>query len=318
MEIFGIRLVGFNESSGKKLLLTFAVIGVIFLARSALRFIARTFFSGRKNLPLRFWTHQAISLLCAFVLVLGLLSVWFNEPAQLTAILGFFSAGVAFALQKVITAFAGYLVILRGKTFSVGDRILMGGVRGDVIALGFMQTKIMEMGQPPSVQTDKPAMWVKSRQFTGRIVTVTNDKVFDEPIYNYTHDFPYIWEEISLPIAYRFDRATVERVLIESARKHALSISSLTQKAVEEMQRRYDTDIQGLGPKVYLRITDNWLEFTVRFIVHDHGTRSVKDAMTREILDALDRAGIGIASATYEIVGVPPLQVKLSNGNARQ
>ncbi len=45
---------------------------------------------------------------------------------------------------------AGYMVILRGKTFNVGDRIVMGGVRGDMIALDFMQTTIMEMGQPPA------------------------------------------------------------------------------------------------------------------------------------------------------------------------
>ena len=65
-----------------------------------------------------------------------------------------------------------------------------------------MQTQIMEMGQSPQEQADAPAMWVHSRQFTGRIVTVTNDKVFDEPVYNYTHEFPYIWDEISLPVAY--------------------------------------------------------------------------------------------------------------------
>ncbi len=34
---------------------------------------------------------------------------------------------------------------------TVGDRISMGGVRGDVMRLGFIQTTIMEMGQPPSV-----------------------------------------------------------------------------------------------------------------------------------------------------------------------
>ena len=40
---------------------------------------------------------------------------------------------------------AGYVVILRGQMFSVGDRIAMGGVRGDVIGLRFTQTVIMEM-----------------------------------------------------------------------------------------------------------------------------------------------------------------------------
>ena len=37
-----------------------------------------------------------------------------------------------------MTSFAGYLVIMRIKTFTIGDRIKMGGVRGDVISLGLL------------------------------------------------------------------------------------------------------------------------------------------------------------------------------------
>ena len=57
-------------------------------------------------------------------------------------------------------------------------------------------------------------------------------------------------------------------------------------------------------------MTDNWLELTVRFVAEDHGVRDLKDAMTRDILAALDEAGIGIASATFEIVGLPPLRLQ--------
>jgi len=35
----------------------------------------------------------------------------------------------------------------------------------------------------------------------------------------------------------------------------------------------------------------------------------VKDAMSREILAELERAKIGIASTTFEIVGVPTLHI---------
>ena len=137
-----------------------------------------------------FWTGQAIQLVTAILLLLGLVSIWFDDPTRLTTALGLVTAGLAFALQKVITAVAGYGVILRGKTFHVGDRITMGGVRGDVVALGFIQTTIMEMGQPPSVPSADPAIWVRSRQYTGRIVTVSNAKIFDEPVYNYTRTSP--------------------------------------------------------------------------------------------------------------------------------
>jgi small-conductance mechanosensitive channel len=133
-----------------------------------------------------FWTRQAIQLTIAALVLLGIVSIWFDDPMRLATALGLVTAGLAFALQKVVTALAGYMIILRGKTFNVGDRIRMGGVRGDVIALSFMQTTIMEMGQPPPVQKDELAMWVRSRQYTGRIVTVSN-ATFSMSPYTTTH-----------------------------------------------------------------------------------------------------------------------------------
>lgn len=40
-----------------------------------------------------------------------------------------------------------------------------------------------------------------------------------------------------------------------------------------------------------------------------YGVRDVKDQMARELLTELDEAGIGLASATFEVVGLPPLRV---------
>jgi small-conductance mechanosensitive channel len=217
---------------------------------------------------------------------------------------------VAFALQRVITAVAGYFVILRGKTFNVGDRIVMGGVRGDVIDLSFMQTRIMEMGQSPKEQGDAPSMWVRSRQFTGRIVTVTNDKVFDEPVYNYTREFPYIWDEINLPIRYQDDRARAEQILLEAARRHAVTQDRIGEQEVKRIHDSFGIDMGEIDPKTFWRITDNWLEVTVRFLAPDHGVRTIKDAMSRDILAALDEAKIGIASGTYAIVELPPIKVE--------
>ena len=48
----------------------------------------------------------------------------------------------------------------------------------------------------------------------------------------------------------------------------------------------------------------------MRFIVDTHRIRSAKDAMSRQIIDELDKAGIGIASATYDIVGFPPIEIR--------
>jgi len=141
-------------------LLTLAVVVVVMLARWLMRAIARAVVRGNTKLWRgRFWTHQGISVLSAVILIVGIVSIWFDNPARLGTFVGLVTAGIAVALQKAITSLAGYFVILRGNTFSVGDRIVMGDVRGDVVALGFMQTTIMEMGQPPPVQSADPAMW---------------------------------------------------------------------------------------------------------------------------------------------------------------
>jgi small-conductance mechanosensitive channel len=163
-------------------LLTLAVVVVVMLARWLMRAIARAVVRGNTKLWRgRFWTHQGISVLSAVILIVGIVSIWFDNPARLGTFVGLVTAGIAVALQKAITSLAGYFVILRGNTFSVGDRIVMGDVRGDVVALGFMQTTIMEMGQPPPVQSADPAMWVHSRQFTGRVVTISNSEIFQKP-----------------------------------------------------------------------------------------------------------------------------------------
>ena len=319
MEFLGITWVGINGENGKKVLLSLAFVVVVLVASAVLRWIVGLFLNrtDHATIQTKFWTRQAVSLAAAVTLVVGLLSIWFNDPTRLATAFGLMSAGMAFALQQVITSIAGYFVILRGSTFTVGDRISMGGVRGDVMRLGFIQTTIMEMGQPPSVQSADPAMWVKSRQFTGRIVAVTNSKIFAEPVFNYTREFPYIWEEMVIPITYKADRSKVESIMLDAARAHAIDPNVMASEAIRDLKERFGVEPLDLGPRVFFRITDNWLELTIRFVVHTHGIRDVKDAMSRAIVESLDRVGIGIASATYDIVGFPVLELRAVPGAAQ-
>ena len=120
VQLFGVRLVGVNAENGKKLLFSVVfVIGVLFLGR-VLRWLAHRNAWDRASRRLAFWAHQGISITVAIITIVGLVSIWFDNPATLTTAAGMVTAGLAFALQRVVTAFAGYLVILRGKTFSVG------------------------------------------------------------------------------------------------------------------------------------------------------------------------------------------------------
>ena len=129
-------------------------------------------------------------------------------------------------------------------------------------------------------------------------------------MYNYTRAFPYIWDEINLPVKYGDDSDRVEQLLLDSARRHALTHDKIGEDEVKRLEEAFGINIGDVDPRVYWRLTDNWLELTIRFLAPDHGIRPIKDAMSRDILSGLNEAKIEIASGTYAIVEMPPLRIQ--------
>ena len=160
LQVFGVTLIGLTPENGRKLLVSVAlVVGVTLIGWLLTRAIALLTERTRSR-RVAFWVRQGVSLLTGLAVIVGLVSIWFDDPTRLTNAVGLITAGVAVAMQRVLTSVAGYFLVLRGSLFNVGDRIVIGGVRGDVAALGILQTTIMEMGEAPSEQPDAPAIWV--------------------------------------------------------------------------------------------------------------------------------------------------------------
>lgn len=312
-QAFGVTLVGATPENGKKLLITAAALFLAWFVAWGSKRLLRGIGAPVRARRTMFWVRQGISIVLAAIVLVAIVSIWFDDPTRLTTAAGLVTAGLAFAMQRVVTAVAGYFVILRGSTFNVGDRIVMGGVRGDVIALGFMQTTVMEMGQPASVQNADPAMWVRGRHYTGRIVTISNAKIFDEPIYNYSREFPYLFEEITVPVHIQ-DAHRAEGILLDAARRCAGDIAELGAEDLDELCRRYFIKKTEAGPRVFWRLTDNWLELSLRFLAKDHDIRSVKDAIARQLVERFTNEGIEVASATFEVVGVPEFRLRSADG----
>jgi small-conductance mechanosensitive channel len=310
IRVFGVTLVGLNGQTLSKVLMTLILVTGLILVAAGARMLLRGILRGPGHERGYFWGRQAIRLIAAAALIIGLISIWFEDPTRLATFAGLISAGVAIALQRVITSFAAYLIILRGRIFNVGDRITIGGVRGDVVALDFMQTTVMEMGQTPAEQGDSPSMWVHGRQYSGRLVRITNDKIFDTPVYNFTRAFPFMWEEMHLPISFSADRKKAEAILLDVARRHTREIVEQARPGFESLRQQFRAIRESsIEPRIFMRLTDNWVELSVRFLVEPDRVRDRKDAMSRDLLAGLEAAGIGIASTTFEIVGLPTLHV---------
>ena len=143
------------------------------------------------------YVRRAVHFIAFLVALVALGFVWdvFSSRAGLG--FGFFAAGLAFAVQEVIGAVAGWFNILLGGIYRIGDRIEIAGVRGDVIDITPLRTKILETGVTDPPPTGVPAttdQWVHARQPTGRLVVVSNKATFDQPVFNYSSLWEFVWQ----------------------------------------------------------------------------------------------------------------------------
>lgn len=246
----------------------------------------------------RYYAQKAVTYAFIGLVLIAISIIWSAFAGRVGVVLGVVAAGVAFAMQEVIGALAGWVNIVVGRIYHVGDRIEMGdGVRGDVMDVSPLRTKILEIGSEvdESDEEETPS-WVRGRQYTGRVVAVSNKATFTEPVYNYTAIFEYIWEEIAFPISYRSDWKKAEEVIQDEV--DSVSASLGAQEAMRTLYRRYPVPMAEVKPRVFIRATENWMELAARFVVPVRTARSTKDELTRRIYERLAEAGVAIASRT--------------------
>jgi small-conductance mechanosensitive channel len=283
-------LLADNQSVAGRLATTAVVLAVGLLVAAAAGAVLR-----RREDPFDRYVSRKIARGAVTVVVIVVLAaVWRPFAGRLGVVLGFVTAGVAFAMQEVIGAFAGWVSIATGRLYRVGDRVDVGGVRGDVIDITPLRTTLMEMGSPT-----ESTSWVGGRQLTGRIVSVSNKSVFTAPVFNYSAAFDFLWEELVVPIPYDEDWHRAEQILADAVRN--VSANADARAAIEQMRRSYPIPPADLEPRVFVRATDNWVELAARFVVPVRTARSAKDDISRHVIAELERHGVRIASVTSTV-----------------
>lgn len=226
------------------------------------------------------------------------LSIWLGFGSSFTVAMGILGAGIAFASQEVIGSFAGYLNIVTGNLFRIGDRIRIGNVVGDVLDISMLRTTVMEIGE-----------WVKADQYTGRIVTIANRVVFSDPVFNYTQHWHYLWDEITIPITYDSNWRRAGEIMLEHGQEYSCDFQADAQAELGEMVKTYLVHETPVEPMLYIVMTDNWIEMTLRYVVEARKRREVKGQLHHKLLQHFEaELDITVASATFEIVGFPPLR----------
>jgi small-conductance mechanosensitive channel len=278
-----------------KLLLSLLILVITLVTHWALRNLLRK----RVSEP----THiHTLSMLIRNTLYVAsgilILFVWLGSGSNLTVAMGILGAGIAFASQEVIGSFAGYVNIVTGNLYHIGDRVRIGDVMGDVLDISILRTTVMEIGE-----------WVRADQYTGRIVTVANRFVFSAPVFNYTQHWRYLWDEIMIPVTYASNWQRAGEIMLERGKSYTSHLQEQAQAKIDQLAERYPLYDTTIAPTLYAVMTDNWIELTLRYVVDAHERRGVKARLHQELLQRFEaEPNVTVASATFEIVGFPPLK----------
>jgi small-conductance mechanosensitive channel len=281
-----------------------ALAGLFLLVRLLQRSLSR--YIG--DIDARYRARKFVTLAGYITAVLVAAAIFSERLNSFTVAFGVAGAGIAFALQEVIASVAGWVAISAGGFFSPGDRVQLGGIRGDVIDISILRTTLMEVGE-----------WVAGDLYSGRIVRIANSFVFKEPVFNYSGDFPFLWDEITLPVKYGSDWKLARTMLRGLVDEVLAGYAEEVKESWLKMVRQYRIEQANVEPLVTLRATDNWIEFTVRYVVDYRKRRWMKDHLYTRILEEIDKSGdrIRLASATFEVVPGSTLDVHLSGSGPK-
>ncbi len=203
------------------------------------------------------------------VVIIGISFVFQNLYAAAVSF-GIISLVLGFALQAPIASFIGWLYIIFRHPYHVGDRIQLGKLRGDVIEIGYLDTRIRECSGD----------YLGNDRTSGRITHFPNSIILTSEVINYSGPFkPFIWNETAVQIAYTSDLAFVETCLREAAD------DDFREQYAERENRQED-----VAAAVYFRVTSHaWLEAVVSYPVEPRDTTGRRNRILRQALPAMNR-----------------------------
>jgi small-conductance mechanosensitive channel len=280
-----------------------ASIGILIII-ILVRFLKRYLFRYVKDSDNRYRARKFVTFLGYITGIIVIATIFSDKLGGLTVALGVAGAGIAFALQEVIASVAGWLAVSAGNFYKIGDRIQLGGIMGDVIDIGILRTTLMECRQ-----------WVNGDQYNGRIVRVANSFVFKEPVFNYSGDFHFLWDEIVVPVKYGSDYKLAREIFGKIADEITGGYTIAARDAWKEMVNKYLVEDARVDPMIFLSANDNWMEFTVRYVVDYKKRRITKDLLFTRILEEIDKTDgrVSIASTTLQIVDPPVFDVRITD-----
>ncbi len=155
--------------------------------------------------------RQVQSLLKYAFMLAGIILVIVSLSGSLAAMgltAAFLSMILGWSLQRPVTGVAAWLMVMIKQPFQIGDRIIIQGVRGDVLDISPTHILLGEVGGT-----------IGGEESSNRGILIPNAVLFDQMVTNYavSEEAKYILDEVPVRVSYDSDYQLAEQTLINCA-----------------------------------------------------------------------------------------------------
>lgn len=217
-------------------------------------------------------SRYTLSLLVIILAILSSSGAW----SSFGVFLGLLSAAIGFALQQPITGIAAWIMVVTKRPFDIGDRIIIGDVKGDVVDFNLTHVHVMEIG---GLITDE--------ENSGRTIMVPNWMLFEKNIINYTSNNDFVLHSVIVNVTYESNLDRAIEIADLSARKFLAGTISTSPGA----------------PKVRVDFQASGIDVQVKYFSPARQLHEYSSKITKEIFDRInDAEDVEIAYPHTEVV----------------
>ena len=246
------------------ILIESAIIFIVYyILKKTIHHIVYKKMEGRKE----YIINHTLQILLNILECLSFIIIWNNFIKNLMTLISVISAAITISLRELILNFFCGLYINIKKPFKVEDRIEIDGIRVEVVEVSTNETH---------------------GQSTGIIVTFPSSIVLTKPIKNITKGFKYIWDEIVIKIDLQSDLQKNKNEIYKIINNNEI-IKNIPHKMENQINYINSTNriyYNKLDPIIYTRIVDNYIELTVRYLMHPKKARYVESEIWNKIYNS--------------------------------
>ena len=265
----------------KKLLNIVIIIGVILLFSFLLKYFAKKTISDNERY---YMAHKGINFTNLVLIALVLLFSFLENATYLVTVLGFASAGIAIAMKDLFMSSLGWLVIVFGGSFHVGDRVKVfkgsHSYVGDIVDISFLRMTILE---------DITYTTIKENGRAGRIIFIPNNYIFTELIANYTHGkIKTVWDGIDIMITFDSNHKKATHIIKEIVKKYSKGYTDISRKQLNALRNQYSLKNINVEPRIYTFVEKSGIRVSCWYMTNSYATLTLRSNIFANIIDEIN------------------------------